>query len=66
MYPVYRDAYGQTDVSFGYKINDTIKITLEGINITDEETTGYTIAPAFPTMYEFSGRRFSLGLRGSF
>lgn len=66
MYPVYRDAYGQTDVSFGYKINDTIKVTLEGINITDEETTGYTIAPAFPTMYEFSGRRFSLGLRGSF
>ena len=66
MYPVYRDAYGQTDISFGYQINDTIKVTLEGINITDEETTGYTIAPVFPTMYEFSGRRFSLGLRGSF
>lgn len=66
MYPVYRDAYGQTDISFGYKINDTFKVTLEGINITDEETTGYTIAPVFPTMYEFSGRRFSLGLRGNF
>lgn len=66
MYPVYRDAYGQTDISLGYQINDMFKVTLEGINITDEETTGYTIAPTFPTMYEFSGRRFSLGLRGNF
>ena len=66
MYPVYRDAYGQTDISLGYQINDMFKVTLEGINITDEETTGYTINPTFPTMYEFSGRRFSLGLRGNF
>ena len=66
IYPVYRDAYGQTDISFGYNINDTIKMTLEGINITDEETKGYTLAPAFPTMYEFSGRRVSLGVRAIF
>ncbi len=66
IYPVYRDAYGQTDISLGYNINDTVKVTLEGINITDEATQGYTIAPAFPTMYEFSGRRISLGLRAIF
>ena len=66
MYPVYRDAYGQTDISLGYQINDTLKIILEGINITDEETSAYTIDPAFPTMYEFSGRRISLGLRADF
>jgi len=66
MYPVYRDAYGQYDVSLGYRINETFKVTLEGINITDEATKGYTMDPAFPTMYEFSGRRVSLGLRGNF
>ncbi len=66
MYPVYRDAYGQTDVSLGYNINDVVKVTLEGINITGEETKGYTLDPAFPTMYEFSGRRVSLGFRAIF
>lgn len=65
MYPVYRDDYGQVDVSLGYKINDSIKIVVEGINVTDEATKGYTMDPKFPTMYEFSGRRISLGIRGS-
>jgi iron complex outermembrane receptor protein len=66
MYPVYRDAYGQTDLSLGYQVIDNIKVVLEGINITDEETSAYTIDPAFPTMYEFSGRRISLGVRADF
>ncbi|WP_304181062.1 TonB-dependent receptor [Pseudoalteromonas prydzensis] len=66
MYPVYRDAYGQMDVSLGYNINDVVKVTLEGINITDEATQGYTLDPAFPTMYEFSGRRMALGVRAIF
>ncbi|WP_250459278.1 TonB-dependent receptor [Microbulbifer litoralis] len=66
MYPVYRDAYGQVDMSLGYRITDNVKLTLEGINVTDEETTGYTIDPAFPTMYEFSGRRTTLGVRATF
>lgn len=65
MYPVYRDDYGQVDISLGYKINDSIKVVVEGINITDEATKGYTMDPKFPTMYEFSGRRVSLGIRGS-
>lgn len=63
MYPIWRDAYGQTDISVSYDVNDRIQLSLEGINITDEETKGYTIHPSFPTMYELSGRRFSLGLR---
>lgn len=66
MYPVYRDDYGQVDMSLGYRITDNVKVTLEGINVTDEGTTGYTIDPAFPTMYEFSGRRTSLGVRANF
>lgn len=66
MYPVYRDAYGQTDIALGYQLTDNVKLSLKGINITDEETTGYTMNPAFPVMYEFSGRRVSLGLRADF
>ena len=63
MYPIYRDAYGQTDISVSYDLTDRFQVSLEGINITDEETKGYTMHPSFPTMYELSGRRFTLGLR---
>ena len=66
MYPIYRDAYGQTDISIGYRVTDNIKVSLKGINITDEETSGYTMDPSFPTMYELSGRRVSLGVRVDF
>ena len=66
MYPVYRDAYGQMDISLGYKLTDSIKLSLKGINITDEETSGYTMDPSFPTMNEYSGRRISVGLRADF
>jgi TonB-dependent receptor len=66
MYPVYRDAYGQTDISVGYNVTSDIKVSLKGINITDEATTGYTMDPAFPTTYELSGRRLSLGVRANF
>uniref|UniRef100_A0A8J8AW09 TonB-dependent receptor n=2 Tax=Coralloluteibacterium stylophorae TaxID=1776034 RepID=A0A8J8AW09_9GAMM len=65
-YPVYRDAYGQTDISIGYRINDVLKVTLEGINVTDEATTGYTLDPSFPLMNEYSGRRVALGVRADF
>lgn len=66
LYPIWRDAYGQLDISIGYRLTDNIKISLKGINITDEETSGYTMDPSFPTMYESSGRRISLGIRADF
>lgn len=66
MYPVYREGYGQFDFSLGYQVTDNVRITLKGINITDEATRGYTIDPRFPVTNEFSGRRISLGVRASF
>jgi len=66
MYPVWRDAYGQVDMSVGYKVSDRFKLSLKGINVTDEATTGYTMDPSFPTMYEFSGRRIGLEARAEF
>ncbi len=66
MYPIYRDGYGQLDISIGLRLADNLKLSLKGINMTDEATTGYTMDPSFPTMYELSGRRISLGLRADF
>lgn len=66
LYPIWRDAYGQLDISIGYRLTDNIKISLKGINMTDEATSGYTMDPSFPTMYELSGRRISLGIRADF
>ncbi|PTA71894.1 TonB-dependent receptor [Stenotrophomonas sp. Nf1] len=66
MYPVYRDAYGQLDASIGFRLNDTWKLNLEAINLLDEATRGYTIDKAFPTQYEFSGRRVTFGIRADF
>lgn len=66
MYPVYREGYGQLDFALGYRLTENVKLTLKGINMTDEATRGYTIDPRFPTMNEYSGRRISLGLRAAF
>lgn len=66
MYPIWRSGYGQTDISVSYNLNERVQLSLEGINVTDEATRGYTMDPSFPTMDEKSGRRFSLGLRMNF
>ncbi|MBU0555546.1 MAG: TonB-dependent receptor [Alphaproteobacteria bacterium] len=66
MYPVYRDAYGQFDIAASYQLTRNFRVELQGINIGNEKTTGYTMDPSFPTTYEFSGSRISLGVRGQF
>nr|WP_314525207.1 TonB-dependent receptor [uncultured Brevundimonas sp.] len=66
MYPIWREGYGQVDLSASYRVTDALQISLEGINVTDEATKGYTMDPSFPTMRELSGRRISLGLRMEF
>jgi TonB-dependent receptor len=66
LYPIWRDAYGQLDISIGYRVLNNVKISLKGINMTNEVTSGYTMDPSFPTMYERSGRRISLGVRSTF
>ncbi|MBA4807072.1 TonB-dependent receptor [Brevundimonas sp.] len=66
MYPIWREGYGQLDLSASYNVTDSLQINLEGINVTDEATKGYTMDPSFPTMYELSGRRINFGLRMEF
>ncbi|MDO9607526.1 MAG: TonB-dependent receptor [Brevundimonas sp.] len=66
MYPIWREGYGQLDLSASYNVTENLQINLEGINVTDEATKGYTMDPSFPTMYEKSGRRINFGLRMEF
>lgn len=66
MYPVYRDAYGQFDFAASYQLTRNFRVELQGINIGNAKTTGYTMDPAFPTTYEFSGSRISFGVRAQF
>lgn len=63
MYPVYRDAYGQFDVAASYQVTPNFRVELQGINVGNEQTSGYTMDPSFPATYEFSGSRISLGIR---
>lgn len=66
LYPVYRDDYGQFDLSVGYEINSHFKLTAKVINLTDEHISEYQVSPLYPKMLQVSGRRISLGLRASF
>ena len=66
MYPVYRDAYGQFDVAASYQVTRNVRVELQGINVGNAKTTGYTMDPSFPAVYESSGSRISLGIRGQF
>ena len=64
--PVFTEEFSQVDLQLTYRFTEDFSVFVQGVNITDEATKGYTMDPAFPTMYEFSGRRVSLGLRGNF
>ncbi|CAN5847157.1 TonB-dependent receptor [soil metagenome] len=66
MYPVYRDAYGQFDVAASYQVTSNFRVELQGINVGNAKTTGYTMDPSFPAVYESSGSRISLGVRAQF
>lgn len=66
LYPVYREGYGQFDLSAGYEMTENFKITAKVINLTDEYISQYQVDPAYPMMLQTSGRRISLGVRASF
>ncbi len=49
MYPIWRDAYGQVDISIGYRINrHASSSALKGINMTNEATSGLHDGPVVP------------------
>jgi TonB-dependent receptor len=59
-------AYGQFDGQIGYAINDQIKIVLEGINLTKEDSGRYLQWENLPFRYATGDRRVVLGARFKF
>jgi iron complex outermembrane receptor protein len=58
--------YGQLDAQIGYQITDWIGVTLEAINITEEDRTQYLQYENLPFAFESGSRRILLGVRGRF
>lgn len=59
----YERAYGQLDGQIGYSITPKIKITLEGINLTEEATSRYLQFENLPFRYASGERRVIAGIR---
>jgi iron complex outermembrane recepter protein len=65
-YGIWERDYGQLDAQIGYQFTDWIGVTLEAINITEEDRTQYLQFDNLPFNFESGSRRILLGVRGSF
>ena len=64
--PVYFADYGQLDLSFSYDLIDNLTLNIEGINISDQSTETYQDVRERAKDFEFTGRRFMVGISGTF
>ena len=64
--PVYVEAYGQWDVSVGYKFSDRLTLQFEGINLTDETSRLSERNQNILFYGTQTGPRYMLGLRYNF
>ena len=58
--------YGQLDAQIGYQITDQLGVTLEAINITEEDQSQYLQYENLPFTFDSGSRRILFGIRGSF
>jgi TonB-dependent receptor len=69
-YPIFNDATGRIDATFFYKINDHVKVGIQGVNLTNEVTKTLqqftTSGLLGPRSYFMEDRRFHFILRGNF
>jgi outer membrane receptor protein involved in Fe transport len=55
------------DLSFSYKVNKNLDITLEGVNLTNEANDQFiSRARNSPVVYHVTGREFLVGARYRF
>jgi iron complex outermembrane receptor protein len=64
--PTIVESYQQLDVSGSYKVTDNMEVFFEGINLTEEFVHKRGRFSNHLLLVEDSGRRWALGLRGSF
>jgi iron complex outermembrane recepter protein len=58
--------YGQLDAQIGYQFTDNIGVTLEAINLTEEDLSQYLQFENLPFTFESGTRRILFGIRGNF
>jgi iron complex outermembrane recepter protein len=64
--PEYFDSYGQLDASASYDVTENFAITLEALNLTDEDEFIYSTTPDRTKEYRTTGRRYAAGVRVRF
>lgn len=63
---LWNDNYGQVDASMSYNLSESVVLSFEAINLTNERVTEYNTDPArLFSIYE-NGRRFVAGVRMAF
>jgi len=63
---VWNRDYGQVDAQIAYQINDKLGVTLEAINITEEDQSQYLQFENLPFSFDSGSRRILFGIRGNF
>jgi len=64
--PEHVKAYGQLDASFAYTISENFKVTLAATNLTNENTHEYLDIMERLGRIQYTGTRYTLGLRAKF
>jgi len=64
--PIYVEAYDQIDLSIGYDVNSHLSLTLEGINLTEEDIRWHGRSDKQIWFAEDQGARYALGARYKF
>ncbi len=61
-----QDSVGNVSASFGYKINDMLSLSLDGLNLNNPTLKYYAASPDQPRAFLKNGRQYYLNLRFSF
>jgi TonB-dependent receptor len=64
--PEYVEEYDQIDLSVGYDVNENLSLSLEGINLTEEDVRWHGRSVNQPWYVEDQGARYALGARYKF
>jgi len=64
--PEYVEEYDQIDLSIGYDVNENLSLSLEGINLTEEDVRWHGRSEMQPWYVEDQGARYAFGARYKF
>ncbi|GEA01253.1 hypothetical protein KUL17_01500 [Alteromonas sp. KUL17] len=62
----FQDAFGTLDTSLSYNVNDSVSLSFEGVNLTDESIHTYFDQRVRGGRIDHYGRRFTMGVNVTF